>query len=256
MNLKVIILSFVVASFAFGEQSVYSDSSFVDTDVIAKKNSREIFQLKQKISQLQEKIEGLKSIIEGQSSTIEQLRAKTNNNLESIINQLSQRVATLENSISSLKSAQVEQLNRLVSSKNNLEPNIKEEKKESKKVEKKNIPSKELYKQSVLNFTKGKLSKAQDGFKTLLGRSYKRASSNFYLGEIAFKKERYKDAISYYQQSVTLNDSASYMDKLLLHTAISLKKKGKTKEAMNFFNAVITSYPDTSSAKEAKKYLK
>jgi TolA-binding protein len=46
------------------------------------------------------------------------------------------------------------------------------------------------------------------------------------------------------------------MDKLLLHTAISLNKKGKNADADVFFNAVVNAYPNSSSAKEAKKYIK
>jgi TolA-binding protein len=46
------------------------------------------------------------------------------------------------------------------------------------------------------------------------------------------------------------------MDKLLLHTAISLSKKGKKKEAKIFLNALISGYPDSSSVSEAKNYLK
>ncbi len=245
--LRVFFISFILATTLSAEQSVYSDSDFIDADAVAKKNSQEIFILKQQISQLKEQIEGLKSIINGQANTIEQIKAKTNNNLEDIVNQLSQRVATLES-----KSAQVVVKNRDTNS-NQMQvesPKPKVMKKE------KNLSNKELYKLAVLNFTNGKLSKAKEGFETLKKRAYKKASVNFYLGEIAFKKQKYNDAIINYQKSVNLKDKASYMDKLLLHTAISLQKMGKKSEAKNFFDAVIMGYPDTISAKEAKKYIK
>jgi TolA-binding protein len=260
---KKILLTIMLFNFIYAEQSVYSDSSFIDSDAVTKKNSREIFILKQKISQLKEKIEGLKSIVEGQSNTIEQLRAKTNNNLENIVNQLSQRVATIESELKDIKSmkastTQIMPKSETVANNTNKEKNIDitDTKKEPKSTSTKKLSSKELFKQSVLDFNNAKLTKAKEGFKNLIKRSYKRASSNYYLGEIAFKKGRYKEAIEYYQKSVTLNDSASYMANLLLHTAISLKKKGRSSEAKTFFNAVITSYPDTKAAKEAKKYIK
>jgi len=253
MILKKAILLFCIIGFAFAEQSVYSDSDFVDAESLAKQNGREIFMLKQQISQLKEKIEGLKTIIQGQQNEISALKQQSNNNYAEIINQLSQRVAKLESN-----SAQAYSNNTIskpkVEQKDKEPANIEQPKKPEPKEEK--ISNKDLYKQSVLNFTKKRLTKAKSGFESLLAKNYKKASSSFYLGEIAFNRKKYKDAISYYQKSATLNENASYMDKLLLHTAISLKKIGKTKQAKGFFNAIVTSYPDSSSAKEASKYLK
>jgi len=242
----------LVTIFLNAEQSVYSDSDFIDADTIAKKNSRELFILKQKISQLQEIIDGLKSLVKSQSNQIEQLKQKieASSNLEKVINQLSQRVATLESKPFPINENEKE-IQKDIKDKT-LKP--KKEKKE-KKIDKK-ISSEQLYKDAVLNFTKSKLTKAQQLFKELLKRSYKSASVNFYLGEIAYKKGRYKEAISYYQNSATLNENANYMDKLLLHTAVSLNKKGKSADAKVFFKAVIDSYPNSNSAKEAKIYLK
>ena len=258
MRIKYILLILITTIFIYAEQSVYSDSDFVDPSEVATKNSREIFILKQKISQLKERIEGLRSIINGQNSQIERLNKKlsANANLTKIVNQLSQRVATLESrpaqviketttsTPTSTKSTNIEETNN---------KNIKKD--EAPKVAKK-LKSKDLYKQAVLDFTKSKLTKAQKEFNELLKRSYKRASTHFYLGEIAYKKGRYKEAITHYQKSATLNENASYMDKLLLHTAIALKKKGKSSDAKVFLRAVIDGYPGSNSAKEAKKYLK
>jgi len=235
--MKKLLLSFIITGLLFAEQSVYLDSDFTDSSTTAKKNSIEIFVLKQKIVQLKQQIEGFKSIINGQIDEISQLKQKNNNNLEDIINNLSQRVALLES-----KSVKVAK-KRVI------------EKKASKKRKKSN---KKLYKDSVFNFIKNRLTKAEKGFKKLYNKNYKKASSAFYLGEIAYNKKRYKRAIGYYQESATLNENASYMGKLLLHTAISLDKKGKKEEAKIFLNAIINNeYPDSSSVtKIAKKYLK
>jgi len=69
---KIIFFTFsiLISTILFAEQSVYSDTDFVDSSTIAKKNSREIFILKSKINQLKEQIEGLKSIINGQGEII------------------------------------------------------------------------------------------------------------------------------------------------------------------------------------------
>jgi TolA-binding protein len=254
---KFVLSSILAITLAVAEQSVYSDSDFVDAETIAKKNSTEIFLLKQKISQLKEKIEGLKSIINSQQNEIAQLKQKSNNNYEQILNELSQRVAKLESMPRREVIATNEQATSqsAASTKNENEDIEKNEPKKEKPKAKK-ISNKDLYKQSVLNFTKKRLTKAREGFKTLLSKNYKKASCNFYLGEIAYAKKEYKDAISYYQASATIDENASYMDKLLLHTAISLHKIGKKKQAKSFFNAIVASYPDSASAKEAQKYLK
>jgi TolA-binding protein len=46
------------------------------------------------------------------------------------------------------------------------------------------------------------------------------------------------------------------MDKLLLHTAIALKKNGQKEQAREFFKTVIEAYPVSTSASTAKRYLK
>jgi len=251
---KYIVTTLLITLFANAEQSVYSDSDFVDAEKVAKKNSTEIFLLKQKISQLQEKIDGFKSVINAQQNEIMRLKEKNSNNYSKILNELSQRVAKLE----ATKSAVV--VNNVADKTDVVNKDINKEKKELAKesltTTETKLSNKELFKQSVLNFTKNRLTKAKKGFLILAAKDYKKASSSFYLGEISYKKKRYKDAIKYYQTSATLNENASYMDKLLLHTAISLKKIGKKNQAKEFFMAVIDSYPQSSSAKEAQKYLK
>jgi len=250
-RVKILIIAIFLTSLTYAEQSVYSDSDFVDSSTIAKKNSLEIFKLKEQIAQLKESIEGLKSLVNGQSNEISMLKQRNNDTLEKIVNQLSQRVAQLE-----ARPAQVIKIQDSVSEKTSNNEAKNNSIKENKKAEVKPLSNKDLYTESVLNFTKDRLTKAETGFKELLKKAYKKASVNFYLGEISYKKGRYKDAIDYYQMSATLNDNASYMSKLLLHTAISLTKKGKKQDAKIFFKAVVDGYPNTQEAKEAKKYLK
>ena len=255
-RVKILIVAIFLTSLTYAEQSVYSDSDFVDSTTIAKKNSLEIFKLKQQISQLKERIEGLKSLVNGQADEIATLKQRNNDTLEKIVNQLSQRVAKLEARPAQVVKVKEPSDEKVANAEINDSSYKNESVKSDKKVETKHLSNKELYKESVLNFTKNRLTKAQAGFKELLKKGYKKASVNFYLGEIAYKKSRYKDAIDYYQKSATLNDNASYMSKLLLHTAISLRKKDKKDDAKIFFKAVADGYPDTKEAKEAKKYLK
>ncbi len=257
-SFKFIVVALLLSSVSYAEQSVYTSSDFVDPESMAKKNSRDILILKQQISQLKEKIEGLNTIIQGQNSEIAALKQKSNNNFETILNQLSQRVAALESRPQQVVSQAAPTTKSVVASKESSVTASKSTTEKRKKREDsfKGVSSKQLFKKSVLNFTKSRLTKAEAGFKELMKRGYKKASSNFYLGEIAYRRGRYKEAISHYQQSATLNENANYMDKLLLHTAKSLKKIGKSGEAKVFFKAVVDSYPNSATAREAKRYLK
>jgi len=248
---KVYLIIAIFATTLFAEQSVYSDADFIDATTMAKSNSREIFKLKEQISQLKEEIEGLKSLINGQAEQIAKLKQKSDNSsLEKVVNELSQRVATLESKPPQVIKEQVK-----VEKDNSAKIDDTKNKKETQK-EEISLSKEELYKQSVLNFTKSRLTKAKDGFKKLLKKGYKKASVNFYLGEIAYKQKRYKDAISYYQTSASIDDGASYMDKLLFHTAIALEKKGKKNDAKMFFQAIVDGYPNSKLYKEAKAHLK
>ncbi len=256
--MKKILLSIITPLVIIAEPSVYSDSDFVDTDMIAKKNSRNIFLLKQKIANLNEKIEGLKTLLNSQSREIAKMKQKiNNNNYEKIINQLASKIALLENNLNN-RNNRSSSINIPKQKEEKKSINIKEEEKKDKINNSKNLKlsTKDLYKKAVLDFNDKKYISAKRAFNKLLLKGYKTAEANFYLGEIAFNSKQYKKAIDFYQNSVTLNEDAIYMDKLLLHTAIALKKLGKFEEAKNFFKAIITTYPNSASAKEAKKYLK
>lgn len=93
--------------------------------------------------------------------------------------------------------------------------------------------------------------KARDAYATLVKKNHKPAYSNYMLGEVAYATKNYKDAIPYYQNSVSLNGKANYMPRLLYHTAISLDKIGDTANANKFYQALKQAYPDSKEAKAA-----
>jgi len=99
-------------------------------------------------------------------------------------------------------------------------------------------------------------SDAKLRFEILQKRNYKPASTQFYLGEIAYRGGAYDEAIRHYQKSAELDENAAYMDRLLLHTGIALERTGDKAQAKNFFQAIVDGYPGTSSARIAKKHLK
>jgi len=98
-------------------------------------------------------------------------------------------------------------------------------------------------------------TKAIPLFEKLISANYKPAESNFYLGEIWYYRKDYSKAISYFKKSAMLYDKASWMPKLLLHSAISFEKTGDFKNAASFYETLMTVYPDSKEAKSADKNL-
>ena len=112
-----------------------------------------------------------------------------------------------------------------------------------------------IYRDGVKLFSERNYDLAKEKFQLAISKNYKPASSNYYLGEIAYYTQNYHDAIRYYKKSSSIYDGASYMKVLYLHTAISLSKIGEKQQAKNFFQFIIDNYPDTKVAEIAKKNL-
>ncbi|QOY53948.1 tetratricopeptide repeat protein [Candidatus Sulfurimonas marisnigri] len=98
-------------------------------------------------------------------------------------------------------------------------------------------------------------SKSYEYYTYLIKRNYRPARAHYMLGEIEYYRKNYSDAIAYFKKSASLYSKASYMDILMLHTAISMDNTGDRKNSKTFYNAVITKYPNSSSAKIAKNKL-
>jgi len=117
------------------------------------------------------------------------------------------------------------------------------------------IKSVELYNRAKKMFHKRYYTKAIADYELLIERNYKPAYAHYMIGEMNYKRKNYANAITYFKKSVALYDKASYMPNLMLHTAISMDKTGDKKHARAFYNAIISKYPRSKEAKEAKKYL-
>ena len=105
-------------------------------------------------------------------------------------------------------------------------------------------------------FKKDYFTKAIIIFEDLISKNYRPAESNFYVGEIKYYRKKYKDALHYFKNSMTLYDKADYLPKLLLHSAISFEKLGDDDNAQNFYNTIVDIYPESNEAKEASKKIK
>ena len=115
--------------------------------------------------------------------------------------------------------------------------------------------SADSYRRGVQLFGRGSYGAAREHFERALSENYKPAPTNYYLGEIAYYTKNYTDAVSYYKQSASIADSASYMDVLFLHTAIALERTGEREQASSFYQHVIDNYPNGKAAAIARKRL-
>lgn len=252
--MRYMVLLAVATPILFAEPSVYSKA----VTYRGSSDAGAIYSLRQQVASLKEEVEGLKSIVEslsaragksgnassGNSSEIEMLKERVER-LEAMIK--SQKLpATAQSSLPAKKSSSV-------ATPTTPTPTATDSSKGSGYDD---TSSAKLYKKGVIIFDKKRYAEAKNIFEVLLERNYKPAATNFYLGEIAYRTGRYRDAIKYYQRSAELNENAAYMDRLLLHTGISLENDGDKEQARRFYQAIVDAYPGTSSARIAKKRLK
>ena len=116
--------------------------------------------------------------------------------------------------------------------------------------------SAELLVEAKAFFKRDYFTNALPIFEDLVSKNYKPAESNFYIGEIKYYRKKYEDALHYFKISMTLYDKASYLPKLLLHSAISFEKLGDNENAQNFYNTIVDIYPESNEAKEASKKIR
>jgi len=259
MTMRVVLFLLAGAVLVWAEPSVYSGAYSSDKRI--RRNQAAIYKLRQQVAQLQEEIEGMRSIIEGLNRTVGQLQQ--------------QRSGGTNQTAMNVLAAQVDKINQNYVTKAELRQALKGARiaagpaaaapaKKPKKPQSATTPSgsglekassSALYSKGVRLVAKKRYRDAKKRFDILARRGYKKASTHFYLGEIAYRTGQYATAIDEYKQSAELNENAAYMDKLLLHTGLSLEKNGDKAQAKRFFQAIVDGYPDTVSAKVAKKHL-
>ena len=115
---------------------------------------------------------------------------------------------------------------------------------------------KQLLAEAKKLFKKDYFTKALPIFEDLISQNYRPAESSFYVGEIKYYRKKYKEALHYFKNSMTLYDKAKYLPKLLLHSAISFEKLGDEENAQNFYSTIVDVYPESIEAKEASKKIK
>ena len=228
-------------------------------------NRKTITSLNRRVAELEEMLAGMSSLIEGLNATIAEM--KMGNNLTSSV----PNTANSNNTVLIKElGVMIDKINASYVSKEELQKvldgkKLSSEKRPSSKrstnkpVSSKaweSMPTSKVYSEGVRLFVKQRYDEAGKRFVITDKKGYKPAASNYYLGEIAYYTKQYEDAIFHYKKSAGLYDQASYIDVLLLHTAISLENTGDKSQAKTFYKNIINNYPDKKSAKIAKKKLK
>ena len=115
--------------------------------------------------------------------------------------------------------------------------------------------SADLYNQAKDDYDQKFYTKSIENYEILIKRNYKPAYAHYMIGEMNFKRKNYAEAITYFKKSASLYDKGSYMPTLMLHTATSMENTGDAAHAKAFYQAVVSKYPTSDEAKEAKRYL-
>ncbi len=243
------------------EPSVYgfgggsSDVSTSSQNMIAK-NKRTISSLKRQVSEQNERIDGLTSLIEGLNATIGEMQesrgggsSRQGDNHVVLLKELGAMIDEINHNYVSKA-----ELQKIMKSKGQYASLGKKKTTVNRSPESKSTSK--LYSEGVRLFVKKRYDEAKKRFTITDAKGYKPAASNYYLGEIAYYTKKYEDAIFYFKKSAGLYDQASYIDVLLLHTAISLANSGDKEQARVFYENIIENYQDKKSAKIAKARLK
>lgn len=243
------------------EPSVYGFGSDEDTNdsqsSVSSKST--IASLQQHIAEQDERIDGLTTIIEGLSASINELQQSRGIKTSSMEDNDSSNTALLKKLASMIDEINAnyvskEELQQVLDTKSQVKVSTKTATKKQDSVEGKS--NAKLYSEGVRYFVKKRYDEAQKRFIITDTKGYKPAASNYYLGEIAYYTKKYEDAIFYFKKSAGIYDKASYIDTLLLHTAVSLEKSGDKGQARAFYENIIENYAGKKTAKIAKDRLK
>jgi len=242
------------------EPSVYgfSNGNATQNRSSSSSSKRTIAVLKQKIAEQDERIDGLTTIIEGLSASINELQMRdaqgsstpSSHTDDALLQKLAGMIDDINANYVSKEELQAALGKKSVTAKKNKGSASKD----NTSLENKSNAT--LYSEGVRLFVKKRYKDAQKRFTITDANRYKPAASNYYLGEIAYYTKKYEDAIFYFKKSAGLYDRASYIDTLLLHTAVSLEKTGDKNQAKVFYENIIANYKGKKTAKIAKDRLK
>jgi TolA-binding protein len=252
-----------------------NEKVLLETEKKLKKVAQKSHYQENQLDSLRERIDGLQSIVENlsrkahnnkvklqefQKTTQQSAQTKSEyeNRLAESISQNTQEIEKLQKILDEIKGNYItkEQYNALVDDVNNFKDIIAKSLKTSHSSSQSKISSFELSKKAKSYYDKRYYTKAIAAYEDLIARNYKPAYAHYMIGDMYYKRKNYAKAISFFKKSAKLYSKASYMPKLLLHTAISMDKTGDKAHAQTFYAAVVAKYPKSAEAREAKKHLK
>lgn len=231
-----------------------------------------------RINSIEESLSGVRSIVEGlneqgheeklflqsmkgsseqMNQRIDEIIVKHDENIQ----QLKTVMSELSSLIDTINSTYVskEEYNKLAKEINSFKADISKQLKKIAKGGKNPLDNKsnaQVQKDADSLFKSKKYADAIDMFEHLISKNYKPARSHYFIGESYFQLDEYHNAIAYFKESAKRYSKAEYMPKLMLHTAISLKKTKDAEGSQQFLQALIAKYPNSQEAREAEKFLK
>lgn len=113
----------------------------------------------------------------------------------------------------------------------------------------------ELMKDAEDLYNAKKYKEAKVIYEKLVELNHKPARCTFYLAEIEYNNKSYSKALDMYKKSVALYDKAEYMPELLYHSGISCMNLKDNKNAVNFLETYVNSFPNHEEVAKAKKLL-
>ena len=171
------------------------------------------------------------------------------------IKKINKKIESLENEISSIKDS-IKEMTQIQNENFNTLKDAIAQILDTIKKQNKPLSAKKAFNKARQLFFDGKLNEAKKYFLYSLNKKYLPATSSYYLGEIAFKQKRYKEALAYYKKSITIYPKkTSFTDRLLYHTAISFLKIGDKESAKLTFQKLINDFQNSKYANLAKKEL-
>jgi|GEM_PF-3160552 len=265
-------------------------SALTPTERAIVKNRQQILELKDQVAQLEkilkerkillnsrladdeEKLQAIKNQLDGISNTIVDFtsaKAQMENNSKSVqelqteVNNLKEQVSALQQGVKKLAKTQdrnfkilketmqqiIKQLSQIggkVTPTGEVTPpavNIK-------------LSPKEAYRKAKRLFAKGNLEGAERLLLYAYNKNYMPATTAYYLGEINFKKKKYKEAVAFYKESLTRYPKRlGFTSRMLYHLGLSFKELGYTDKARLTFKKLVQDFND-NYAKMAKQQLK
>lgn len=235
-----------------------SEKSIVENRQVSLSNKKLIRQMALKIAQLQETVEGLRSVVDSMSGKIGQTGQRLNEISSQSAKASSEDISDLQSQLDILKRSSENNYLKIDKALKKLTKLMGSSQKKNTSVvikPKRKVTNAQRIKSAVSNYRKKHFTKAKEDFTILANKNYKPAQANYYLGEIAYYRKNYDEAIYHYKKSVGFYDKANYMPTLLLHTALSFQKLGDNDNAQRFFDTVLSTYPESAQANIAEKYL-